>query len=493
MPIPLVLTSILDETIEDLKKRQLKIDLREIVLPEVELKREIRSLQTTVSAIADDKDKLTKNFEDLESKYRDALTESGTLREANKNLEAQRHHLSNANQQLKDGKCSLNSTLSSTRSSMGQQIDGLRKNVQELTHEVEQARVTREDLDEKCQSLVSENRKFEQVNGDLDCQLEASKIKCSDLAEELTDCKAQNQRLAYASEVTKAKMDQAAEKFSNLKRTCDFNAETAEKYRMDAIRSDKGLLDSQLEVQRMVEEKKATAKELKTTMEENAALADKVTELRTTSPSSSHHAPASFNVSSYQSVPEQARNPPTHTTRMIQSYEARVAGQSEQLAAAMHRISVLDSRLRASDSNMPGANQQHFQAPFHHPTPDPSPFGIPSFPAGGGVHGFGTDAHFHDTGIPMGHMIAPTGYSSFPQSGPVQWTNSRWPSHPQTHGGPFYHRPRTNYYEYPPANPGPGPSPQTNGDPAASPVAQDGQSGAALNPGAASFVPDAGV
>lgn len=285
------IASILDETIEDLKKRQLKIDLREIVLPEVELKREIRSLQTTVSAIADDKDKLTKNFEDLESKYRDALTESGTLREANKNLEAQRHHLSNANQQLKDGKCSLNSTLSSTRSSMGQQIDGLRKNVQELTHEVEQARVTREDLDEKCQSLVSENRKFEQVNGDLDCQLEASKIKCSDLAEELTDCKAQNQRLAYASEVTKAKMDQAAEKFSNLKRTCDFNAETAEKYRMDAIRSDKGLLDSQLEVQRMVEEKKATAKELKTTMEENAALADKVTELRTTSPSSSHHAP----------------------------------------------------------------------------------------------------------------------------------------------------------------------------------------------------------
>lgn len=60
---------------------------------------------------------------------------------------------------------------------------------------------------------------------------------------------------------------------------------------MDAKRSDKGLLDSQLEVQGMVEEKKATAKELKMTKEENAALADKVTELLTASPSSSHHAP----------------------------------------------------------------------------------------------------------------------------------------------------------------------------------------------------------
>ncbi|KAI4208452.1 MAG: hypothetical protein LQ349_009708, partial [Xanthoria aureola] len=233
-------------------------------------------------------------------------------------------------------------------------------------------------------------------------------------------------------------------------------------------------------------------KELKTTKEENAALADKVTELMTTSPSSSHHAPASFNVSSYQSVSDQARNPPTHTTQIIQSYEARVAGQNEQLAAAMHKISVLESRLRTSGLNMAGANQQQFQAPFHHPTPDPSPFRTSSFPAGG-VHGFGTDAQFHDTGIPVGHMIAPTGYSSFPQGGPVQWMNPGWPSHPQTHGGPFHHRPRTNYYEYPPANPGPGPSPQTNGDPAAPPGAQDGQSGAALNPGAASFVPGAGV
>lgn len=200
-------------------------------------------------------------------------------------------------------------------------------------------------------------------------------------------------------------------------------------------------------------------------------------------------------------MPDQARNPPTHTTRMIQSYEARVAGQSEQLAASMHRISVLESRLRASDSNMPGINQQHFQAPFHHPTPDPSPFRIPSFPAGGGVHvpaggevhGFGTDAHFHDTGIPMGRMIAPTGYPSFPQGGLVQWTNPGWPSYPHTHGGPVYHRPRTNYYEYPPTNPGPGPSPQPNGDPAAPPVVQDGQSAAVLNPGAASFMPGAGV
>lgn len=253
------IASILDETIEGLKKQQLKIDLGEIVLPEVELKREIRSLQTTVLEITDDKDQLTKNSEALESKYRDALTESGTLREANRNLEAQRHHLSKANQ--------------------------------ELTHEVEQARATRKDLDEKCQGLVSENRKLEQVNGDLECQLEASNTRCSDLAEELTDCKAQNQQLAHVSEVTKAKMDRAGEKLSNLKKTCDFHVESAKKYRMDAKRSDKGLLDSQLEVQGMVEEKKATAKELKMTKEENAALADKVTELLTASPSSSHHAP----------------------------------------------------------------------------------------------------------------------------------------------------------------------------------------------------------
>lgn len=86
-------------------------------------------------------------------------------------------------------------------------------------------------------------------------------------------------------------MDQAAEKLSNLNKICDFNAEIAEKYRMDAERSDKDLLDSQLEVQRMVEEKEATARELKTTKEENAALADKVTELLTASPLSSHHAP----------------------------------------------------------------------------------------------------------------------------------------------------------------------------------------------------------
>ncbi|KAI4101241.1 MAG: hypothetical protein LQ339_005168 [Xanthoria mediterranea] len=291
-PKPLVLTSILDGTIEDLKKQQLKIDLGEIVLPEGELKREILSLQTTVSEITDDKDQLMKDSEDLQSKYRDALTENSTLSEAKKTLEAQNNHLSKANQDLEDRKCDLNIALDSTRFSMGQRIDGLRKNVQELTHEVEKAKATREDLDEKCQGLVSENRELEQVNGDLDCQLQASKTKCSDLAEELTDYKAQNQRLAHASQVTKAKKDQAGEKLSNLKKTCDFNAETAEKYRMDAKRSDKGLLDSQLEVQRMVEEKKAKAKELKTTQEENAALAAKVTELMTTSPSSSHHAPS---------------------------------------------------------------------------------------------------------------------------------------------------------------------------------------------------------
>lgn len=286
------IASILDGTIEDLKKQQLKIDLGEIVLPEGELKREILSLQTTVSEITDDKDQLMKDSEDLQSKYRDALTENSTLSEAKKTLEAQNNHLSKANQDLEDRKCDLNIALDSTRFSMGQRIDGLRKNVQELTHEVEKAKATREDLDEKCQGLVSENRELEQVNGDLDCQLQASKTKCSDLAEELTDYKAQNQRLAHASQVTKAKKDQAGEKLSNLKKTCDFNAETAEKYRMDAKRSDKGLLDSQLEVQRMVEEKKAKAKELKTTQEENAALAAKVTELMTTSPSSSHHAPS---------------------------------------------------------------------------------------------------------------------------------------------------------------------------------------------------------
>ncbi|KAI4244788.1 MAG: hypothetical protein L6R42_010355, partial [Xanthoria sp. 1 TBL-2021] len=274
---------------------------------------------------------------------------------------------------------------------------------------------------------------------------------------------------------------------------------------------------SRAELDLLVSEKSTAEMELKTAKEEKCALAKKVTELSTPSPPSSQNAQASFNTSSYQSPQKQT----------IHNYEARVAGLNETLARASHRISMLESRLRATGShppspmNMSSANHLRPGAPFHQPMPVSGPLGMPSFLSGGGVHGYNTGSHSHYNGAPMGPMIAPAGslgYTSFPPSGQAQGMNPGFVPHPQAyngpvfpsnghqgplfnpgpfppphhHGGPLPSRSGTNNYEYPPLNPGALPSPQNNDKPTASPKPQEGRQGAPLDPGAASFTPGGG-
>ncbi|KAI4254424.1 MAG: hypothetical protein L6R42_007191, partial [Xanthoria sp. 1 TBL-2021] len=286
---------------------------------------------------------------------------------------------------------------------------------------------------------------------------------------------------------------------------------------------------SRAELDVLVSEKSTAEMELKTAKEEKCALAKKVSELSTASPPSSqnaqvpgpadaNHFSASFNTSSYQS-------PQTQT---IHNYEARVAGLNKTLARANHKISMLESRLRATGShppapmNMSGANHLRPGAPFHQPMPVSGPLGMPSIPSGGAVHGYNTGPHFHYNGAPIGPMIAPTGslgYASFPPGGRAQGMNPGFVPHPQAHNGPVFpsnghqgpifnsgpfpplhhhggpslpSRSGTNNYEYPPLNPGALPSPQKNDNPTASPKPQDGRQGAPLDPGAASFTPGGG-
>lgn len=496
-----------------LKNQQMKINLGQIIPPEAVLKGKIRFLNRKVSKLTVSQIKVNKKYQHRYECYQDALTRNSILRDTNKSLESQKH------------------ALESTRADKDQQNADLEVKVEELIRAYEQATANSDSLVGKCQGLVSENTRLEQANGDLTsrndglaCSLTASETSVSNLSKKIDEYIAQEQQAEDTHKSMQLAIDTGMQKLDRVRSDRDALSQRIKEYQSEAQFGEEALAKSQLEVKLMLAEKNTTEIELKKAKEEKDALAKQVAALSTARPPPSQPAPgmdathrppkslilriplpayandllASFNTSSYQSVPNQGPVSQEHLSKVTQAFEERVYRLEAKLNLVEHEKKTLESGGSRTSSNQltpmnlsrahhhgsggPGLPPMRFQGHSAHP----------QIISGSGFQGNSTGVQPPYNGGLMGPIMGPgdsLGYMSFPPGGASQGMNSGFLPHPQALNGP---NSSTNDYQWPLPTPQSHPSPLNNGGPAVSPRAQDGYQHNSWNPWATPFTPGRG-